>query len=185
MVLAVQGRSGESACLAARPKSLRQDVSVAEPESLEVVLAGTTFEPLPASPDSFAAAWFAWDDALTPVQLPNGWRTRVAELVELGLGIRDLEECVGTARRATHVLPARRFVYAMAVGRRLAGEQHQAALSGHAPERVPIIADLGPYVRTPSGRVHRAGCRTLEHANPRNARAASSIVPFRPCRICL
>ncbi|WP_282947888.1 hypothetical protein [Cellulomonas endometrii] len=157
-----------------------------DPESLGAILAELKFAPQVASADAFASAWFAWDDATTPIQLPPAWRVRVAELLEYSIEIEDPEECVGVARRALHVGPSGRFAYAMAVGKRLASERRRAAPGGEGSVSPrPGVGALGPYVRTSSRHAHRAGCRTLRLANPNSARAKSSIVPFVPCRICL
>lgn len=156
------------------------------PERLDTVLAAMTFNP-EVSPEVFLAEWLAWDDVATrPLQLPVGWRAQVAELIGYGLTDDDLERCVEIARRAPGIVAARRFRYAIGVGRRIAGERRRAARhpAGTSTDE-PRVAPLGPFVLTASGRVHRSTCRTLGQANGRRAEGVPSIVPYVPCKICL
>jgi len=157
-----------------------------DPERLDTVLAAMTFDPQ-VSPEVFMAEWLAWDDAATrPLQLPVGWRAQVAELIEYGLTDDDLVRCVEIARRAHGIVAARRFRYAIGVGRRTAGARRRAARrpDGTSADE-PRVAPLGPFVLTASGRVHRAGCRTLGQANSRRTEGVPSIVPYVPCKVCL
>lgn len=157
-----------------------------DPERLDTVLAAMTFDPQ-VSPEVFMAAWLAWDDAVNrPLLLPVGWRTEVAELIEYGLTSTDLEHCVAIARRAPDIVAARRFRYAVGVGRRIAGERRRAARGSAATTTDELsVAPLGPYILTASGHVHRATCRTLGQANSRRTEGVPSIAPYVPCKICL
>lgn len=129
-------------------------------------------------------AWWAWNDGGPHIGLPVWWRTEIGALIEFGMTRNDLESCVSIAMEQLQVPAARKFIYALGVARRYARTRHQQQM-GVFVEAEPDLATMGPYIRTASRRVHRPGCRTLERVNPWNARAEASIVPFRPCRICL
>lgn len=157
---------------------------MADPERLDAALAALTL-PAEPSPDDFQARWTAWTYDGRTLGLPPGWRTPLVEYISYGLTRDDLEECVDVAMSNGSVPGSRKFVYALGAAKRRARMRRQEQLGLLVVEPKPNLATMGPYIRTPSGHVHLPGCRTLERANPWNARAVASLVPFRPCSVCL
>lgn len=157
---------------------------MAEPERLSAALAALSL-PAGPSPEDFRVEWWAWTDQGRLLRLPPGWRSPLVELIDHGLTREDLTASVRVAMESDSVTTANKYRYAIGVARRRAKIRLEAAARGGPVGAPADLSSLGPYIRTRSGHVHLPGCRTLERANPYNARAAASLVPFRACSVCL
>ena len=91
--------------------------------------------PTNAPTAAFAAEWARWvNDDGHPLTLPAGWRAKVHELAAWGLDAEQAESCVAKAMTADLRGDARRFVYALAVGRDAARRAHAVPATVADPE---------------------------------------------------